>query len=1065
MRSYNGNEGNGGNGNGSMVAHESANFGSVLNTNEEPIRLLFVGDVGVGKSTFIQTYIEDAYVENIVPSVVEPIQFDSRLGKIEFHDSGEDVAQSQDTLHRQIEDIRPHLVVLCFVMDDTYVMQRLEQYWLPALESCPLQARVMLLALKQDAGLGSPGVSGTEGSGDSDSGGHSAHFEELTNRYMQDFKCVALGTWACASASVESVGEAVLAMAYMVCFPNHPLFDEDLGVPTPEFQRAIARIFRCLDSDHDGILRPSDIAFQQNQVFGLSLGDTSQVEPIIDAVAFRDPGGVAANPKGLYEDGFCTMHTEHVLEGQSDPAWAVLKCFHYDYEYALNRSSNQDYRTQARQREDCARPDELHLATPLEYLTYPIPLHFDQCLTLSPAGRSFIVDLFNLYAQDGNDIDAHHLQHGTTTPSLLTPSAIDRIFCTLKHGTKDNNGGRVTGNMSEVSDYVVYGDRGHPFGAEFPWNVSHGTLPPQTAQQDHMRALDIAGTYDTGYAVEAGRLQRRVDRIKDKLEQRQRRLDRARKHLESREQGATSYESDVANGEENPSELDDKSFSRLSVDELRSLEASLVSECEELSQEQERAEHEAEQAANDLPVRRWCLTLGNWLGLWEMLASTQPAVALKCMYQLGFATAVPKETLANALEDIRSHQEEVSLLQGPSAIVQKIRGAEDDVGVHPGVIRVSDPSAPNNNHVGPLSPAQILALSQQHEHMPRLTLNPSPAFAPSIRKKSEKILQNVQVSAKLSFPRGSQFSVVDVFGGSVASNAGMRRDTSTGSWLGLLGSFGQPVGELPPLGNGPTRRIFVMGSKGCGKTTLSLHALHQRDMLGRYHEEQSGSPRHCVMVAPEVDEQKEKEASRDNNQSWEERRLELALYPAYLVITEWAESEMNTALDQAASQCDVLTLVVDPASSDSVEFVRSVISAVPDSVPTTIVLSQRDENARNAELEEYIDSLEVEQFEFRPYGNASISRSRMMRGFWKYVGHLSLHPSWDNPMTDERREAIEKAKWLYRIRLGSAMIAASLMAGGVGYFVYKNRDSVQQFLKDTRNFVSTTVNRIIGGRS
>lgn len=951
-------------------------------------------------------------------------------------------------------------------MDDAYVMQRLEQYWLPSLEDCPLQARVMLLALKQDSGLSSPGISGTEGSGDSDSGGHSGHFEELTNRYMQDFKCVALGTWACASTSVESVGEAVLAMAYMVCFPNHPLFDEELGVPTPEFQRAIARIFRCLDSDHDGILRPSDIAFQQNQVFGLSLSDTSQVEPIIDAVAFRDPGGVAANPKGLYEDGFCTMHTEHVLEGQSDPAWAVLKCFHYDYEYALSGAPNRNDKTPTRQREECARRDELHLATPLEYLTYPIPLHHDQCLTLSPAGRSFIVDLFNLYAQDGNDIEAHQPQHGGASSSFLTPSAIDRIFCTLKHGTEESDDPTcVSEGVLEVSDSAVYGNRGHPFGAEFPWNVSHGTLPPQTAQQDHMKALDIAGTYDTGYAVKAGRLQRKVDKIKDKLEQRQQRLDRARRHLEARKQGGTlPNEGDISNPEENTSDLDDKSFSRLSLEELRRLEASLVAEYEELSREQEEAEHEAEQAANDLPVRRWCLTLGNWLGLWEMLASTQPAVALKCMYQLGFATAVPKETLANALEDIRSHQEEVSLLQAPSMFGRKASGGEDDRKTVPGVIRVCDPSAPNSKHIGPLSPAQILALSQHHEHMPRLTLNPSPAFAPTIRKKSEKILQNVQASAKYSFPRGSQFSVVDVFGGSVASNTGMRRETSTGSWLGLLGCFGQPIGELPRLASGPTRRIFVMGSKGCGKTTLALHALHPRDMMGRYSADEFGSPKHYVMLTPEIDEQKEKEASKDNNQSWEERRLELSLYPAYLVITEWAESEMNTALEQAATQCDALVLVVDPSNSDSVDYVHSVIADIPDSVPTTIVFSQKDENARNGELAEYIDSVEVEQFEFRPHGNASISRNRMIRGFWKYVAHLSLHPSWDNPMTDERREAIEKAKWLHRIRLGSAVVAASVMVGGVGYFAYKNRDTVRQYLKDSKNFIGQTLRRLSGGQ-
>lgn len=39
---YGGHYGNGG---GAMtIAHESANFGSVLNTAEESIRLLFVGD-------------------------------------------------------------------------------------------------------------------------------------------------------------------------------------------------------------------------------------------------------------------------------------------------------------------------------------------------------------------------------------------------------------------------------------------------------------------------------------------------------------------------------------------------------------------------------------------------------------------------------------------------------------------------------------------------------------------------------------------------------------------------------------------------------------------------------------------------------------------------------------------------------------------------------------------------------------------------------------------------------------------------------------------------------------
>lgn len=934
-------------------------------------------------------------------------------------------------------------------MDNTYVMRRLEEYWLPALEVCPLPSRVMLLALKQDAGLASPGISGTDGSGDSDSGTYSGQFEELTNRYMQDFKCVALGTWACASTSVESVGEAVLAMAYMVCFPNHPLFDEDLGVPTPEFQRAVARVFRCLDSDHDGILQPSDIAFQQNQVFGLSLSDTSQVEPIIDAVAFRDPGGVAANPKGLYEDGFCSMHTEHVLEGQSDPAWAVLKCFHYDYKYVLSSVDQRISKTRTMQSEDCAKIDELHLSVPLEYLTYPIPLHNDQSLTLSPAGRAFVVDLFNLYSQEISELEGNHGKQKNC--SVLTPSAVDRIFCTAKHGFSERERVNAKTALSAFSDYTIYGDRGHPFGENFPWNVSHSVLSAQAAQQDYMKALDIAGNYDTGYAVKAGRLQRQVDNLKDRRQQRRRRLEKAQKQIENRQNGNNE---DVTDEHEENVDMDEKSLNRLSLEELQNLERSLMSECEDLAIQQENIEYQAEQAANDLPVRRWCLILENWVALWEMLACTRPAVALKCMYQLGFSTAVPKEALASALEDIRKHQDEVSLLRIPGNSKDSAQTLSDEEACVPlGVIRESDVSS-GNRQIGPLSAAQILALSQQHEHMPRLTLNPSPAFAPSIRRKSEQILQNVLAATKLSIPRTSQFSVADVFGGSVASRSGMEGAPSTGSWLGLLGSFGQPVGELPPLGNGPTRRIFVMGSQGCGKSSLILHALHPRDTLCRLGEELSSGTTSFAMVPPEINEQKEKEASKENDQSWEERRLELALYPGYVVVTEWNANEMSTALEAAATQCDVLMVVVDPNNKGSIEYLKAVVAGAPDSVPTAAILSQREETHRNEELEGYIDSLEIEQFQFRPYGDNPISRNRMMRGLWKYISHLSLHPSWDNPMTEERREAIEKAKWLRCVRIGSAALIASICVGTTGYMVYRHRDKVQDFVCQVKSTIS-----------
>lgn len=179
-----------------------------------------------------------------------------------------------------------------------------------------------------------------------------------------------------------------------------------------------------------------------------------------------------------------------------------------------------------------------------------------------------------------------------------------------------------------------------------------------------------------------------------------------------------------------------------------------------------------------------------------------------------------------------------------------------------------------------------------------------------------------------------------------------------------------------PMVKSSVRRLFVVGSRGCGKSTLVLNFTCQ----GRRGFEQhlatapgtrnagaapapTNVPTHFVVQPPQSEDAAavaagilpptatvtggENGASSTGanlspaaaafaTQREEARRKAL---PEAFVITEWPAERLREAMEAAETQCDVLLLVA-ACTNESVAYLREAVSLVPDNVPTAVALTQ-----------------------------------------------------------------------------------------------------------------------------
>ncbi|WVR09232.1 mitochondrial Rho GTPase 1 [Kwoniella sp. DSM 27419] len=377
------------------------------------VRIVLVGDDGVGKSSIITSLIKESFVSNVqhvVPEVTIPPEVTPENVTTSIVDTSSN-PRSRPHLLSQLS--RAHVICLVYSISEPSSFDRVAEYWLPLFRREGINVPVILVGNKIDLRGGEVTNQGLE--------------DEIAP-IMREFKEVETVV-ECSALLPLNVSEVFYFAQKAVLHPTAPLYDSREHTLKPKCLEALKRIFKISDVDKDGLLNAVELnQFQLEGILELVRSyDPSLVLPVptysVPSTPLpRDSGygqlGYASSfplsptGDGITELGFLYLHTIFIQQGRMETTWTVLRKFGYGEGLDL--------------RED--------------FLTPRFDVPSDCSVELSPLGNQFLTDIFEAYDKD---------QDGA-----LSQSELDDLFSTspgnpwLSQGFPDTT---ITDDMGRVT--------------------------------------------------------------------------------------------------------------------------------------------------------------------------------------------------------------------------------------------------------------------------------------------------------------------------------------------------------------------------------------------------------------------------------------------------------------------------------------------------------------------------------------------------------------------------------------------------------------------------------------
>ncbi|KAJ2551462.1 ERMES complex Ca(2+)-binding regulatory GTPase gem1 [Coemansia sp. RSA 1933] len=359
------------------------------------IRIVLVGDGGVGKSTLVTALIKETFVVNVqavVPEVTIPPEVTPEKVTTHIIDTSSTGAQHEAM---ETELRKANVVCIVYAVDDRSSFRRIHEHWLPLLRMQGINLPVILVGNKVDMR-------------DDDAGNGVTVLEDevvpIMNEYREIEICV-----ECSAKALLNVSELFYFAQKAVLHPTRPLYDAREHVMKPRCTEALVRIFRLCDSDGDGELSDVELNEFQRKCFNTPL-QHRELEGVKEIVKASRPDGVTAN--GLNVEGFLYLHLLFIQRGRVETTWMVLRRFGYGDDLGL--------------REDYLCPD--------------MEVPQDCCVELSPGGYAFLTEIFKRYDADGD--------------SAFCPEELDNIF-SLTPGTPWKHGRFPESTVTNAAGYVT----------------------------------------------------------------------------------------------------------------------------------------------------------------------------------------------------------------------------------------------------------------------------------------------------------------------------------------------------------------------------------------------------------------------------------------------------------------------------------------------------------------------------------------------------------------------------------------------------------------------------------
>ncbi|KAI9184516.1 ERMES complex Ca(2+)-binding regulatory GTPase gem1 [Blastocladiella emersonii ATCC 22665] len=373
------------------------------------VRILLVGDDGVGKSTLITSLIKEQFIPNIqhvVPEVTIPPEVTPENVTTHIVDSS---ARTENRQQLELEIRKANVICIVYAVDDPISFERIAGFWLPYIKSLGVNVPVVLVGNKID-------VRGDDVTNNL--------LEEEILPIMTEFKEVETCV-ECSAKQSLNISEVFYFAQKAVLHPTAPLYDSREHVMKPECVEALKRIFRLCDLDKDGCLNDEELNEFQKKCFNAPL-QQQELEGVKEVVLENDPEGITDT--GLTESGFLYLHTLFIQKGRLETTWTVLRKFGYGEDLSL--------------RED--------------FLCPPMDVPGDARVELSSTGHAFLTDLFRIHDldQDGALNDAELAELFSTSPgNPWTASGFPDSALTTENGALTLQGFLSQWAMTTLLDY------------------------------------------------------------------------------------------------------------------------------------------------------------------------------------------------------------------------------------------------------------------------------------------------------------------------------------------------------------------------------------------------------------------------------------------------------------------------------------------------------------------------------------------------------------------------------------------------------------------------------------
>ncbi|KAI8986202.1 mitochondrial Rho GTPase [Trametes punicea] len=317
------------------------------------VRILLVGDEGVGKSTIVTSLIKESFVprvQHIVPEVTIPPEVTPENVTTYIVDSG---CGPNDRHHLEAEIRKAHVICVVYAIDNPNSFDRIPAYWLPYFRQLGVNVPVILVGNKIDLRGGEVTNEALED-----------EIIPIMNEFKEVETCV-----ECSAKLPLNVSEVFYFAQKAVLHPTAPLYDSREHVLKKECVAALKRIFKLCDTNKDGVLDAAELNEFQRKCFDTPL-QAQELEGIKEMVRQHAEGGVRDN--GLTEAGFLYLHTIFIQRGRLETTWTVLRKFGYG--------------------------EDLRLTESFLYPKFDVP--HDCSVELSPLGYQFLTVLFENHDKD-----------------------------------------------------------------------------------------------------------------------------------------------------------------------------------------------------------------------------------------------------------------------------------------------------------------------------------------------------------------------------------------------------------------------------------------------------------------------------------------------------------------------------------------------------------------------------------------------------------------------------------------------------------------------------------------